>query len=95
MFSQLSVAYANVNIWSRMVSRLWKDIVIYLKVLTYSIELRPFWEAAGRSALPEFHHILRIPKVNLPCSQEPFTSPYSELDLSNPYHLIKSHYEPV
>jgi hypothetical protein len=34
------------------------------------------------------------PEDSLPCSQEPSTGPYPQLDKSNPYHPILSLYDP-
>jgi hypothetical protein len=64
--------------------KLFHDIRLLL-FLTNSIELGPFWEAASRSATQDLE-----PKGPLPCSQEPSTGHYSELDESSPYHPILS-----
>jgi hypothetical protein len=50
-------------------------------------ELNPSREAANCEATQELPSILRESESSSPCSQEPSTGSYSELDRSSPYNL--------
>jgi hypothetical protein len=56
-------------------------------LLTNSMELNPFWEAASRLATQIFSHFME-PEGSLPCSQELSTGPYHEPDQSSTYHPL-------
>jgi hypothetical protein len=55
------------------------------------MQLSPSWEGASHSATQEF---LNIPVSSLPCSQEPSSGTYPELDQCSPHHPILSLYNP-
>jgi hypothetical protein len=48
----------------------------------------PSWEAASRSARQQCHQHFMQAEDSLSCSRQPSTGPYSEPDVSSPYHPI-------
>jgi hypothetical protein len=52
------------------------------------MELSHSRKAASCAATQELPNKFMEPEGSLPCSQEPSTGPYPELDQSNPYHPI-------
>jgi hypothetical protein len=50
------------------------------------LELSPSREASSGAVTHRFYFM--GPEVSLPCSQEPSTGPYPDLDQSSPYRII-------
>jgi hypothetical protein len=60
-----------------------------ISLLTYLFtELSPPGEAANCAAIQEIPSNFKEPEGSSPCSHEPSTGPYPELDRSSPYHPI-------
>jgi hypothetical protein len=57
------------------------DEVRFNSHITNSMEPKPSWETASRSATQELPKKMMEPEASLPCPKETSTGPYSEPDI--------------